>query len=273
VHRLQKRLVQQLHSARRLLSARRPSAKAVHATRQHVKRGRAVLRLLRSTIDDADYRRVNFELRDINRALRGARDTPVMFEALASIGRRAPELKRAVAVIQQRWKQQRKDRQTPSLGSKLALSSQAIGHWKIGKYDVSSARSALRAAYRKARRAYRLAVRQGSDSNWHECRKQTKYLYYQLQFAKVLGFRPPGATARARALGALLGREQDLALLRAALRRGGGNRNATNRALLKYIDLRCARLCSKASAAGSRLYRRSARAFAESLRATAGRRR
>ena len=156
---------------------------------------------------------------------------------------------------------------------RLTLSSEAVRHWKIGKNDASSARSALRAAYRKARRAYRLAARQGSDSNWHECRKQTKYLYYQLQFAKVLGFRPPGATARARALGALLGREQDLALLRSALRCGGGNRNATNRALLKYIDLRCARLCSKASAAGSRLYRRSARAFAESLRATAGRRR
>src|ERR1700685_1987528 len=113
MHRLQKRLVQQLHSARRLLSARRPSAKAVHATRQHVKRGRAILRLPRYTIGGADYRRVNFELRDINRALRGARDTPVMLETLASIGRRAPGPKPAVTAIQQRWQQKRKDRGTP----------------------------------------------------------------------------------------------------------------------------------------------------------------
>ncbi len=64
----------------------------VHEVRKSVKRIRAVLRLARPAMEDADYRRENLHFRDMGRRLAEARDAAVLPETLARILRASDRL-------------------------------------------------------------------------------------------------------------------------------------------------------------------------------------
>src|SRR5579863_2182951 len=86
-----------------------PSDAAIHAARQHVKRARAILRLLRTAVGPRVYRQLNRELRDCNRALRAARDRSVVMETLRALGVRKPYLKPAISGVEAYWREHRGD--------------------------------------------------------------------------------------------------------------------------------------------------------------------
>src|SRR5437763_13387486 len=61
---------------------------AVHAARKSVKKERALLRLMRGSVDGSRRRRENAALRDAARRLSGARDADVMIETLDELSQR-----------------------------------------------------------------------------------------------------------------------------------------------------------------------------------------
>lgn len=277
LRRLRAILLAQLKHARRLLAAQRMgSDRSIHEARKRVKRARAIVRLLRDAVGENAYRRINLALRDVNRRLRGPRDTTVLRQTLRSIGRRQPQLRRFGALLEQSWRQQpaaAAGRRLPggavqSASARLARIERVMGQAMRRSHARPSAQAAMRDTYRKARAAFNLAQRRSCDSAWHECRKQSKYLQYQLQLTGVHA--SAHAVARARALAALLGEDHDLALLRGKLSgTHGAAARAPRCALLSYIDHRRARLQHKAITTGSRLFRHRARAFADRLRPAA----
>lgn len=274
---LHKRLLTELLGARLLLArSRSPSDTAIHGARQHVKRARAILRLLSSAIGLKTYRQVNLALRDVNRVLRQARDRAVIMQTLESIGVREPQMKPASLRIRAFWRRHRDDGRAPAVPSidrraalaGLTRATAAVHKCPLAPKLERSALTAIRSSYRKAQKAYRHASRTGSQADWHECRKQTKYLYYQLQFTKVRSLKRPRAIYEARVLGSVLGKERDLALLAAELERTGVDRSAAGGAMLLRVDHRRARLQRRCAAHGARLFRDKASAFARGLRAS-----
>jgi NADH dehydrogenase/NADH:ubiquinone oxidoreductase subunit G len=266
---LQQLLVARLKAAQRLLSRPQHASDAtIHTARQDLKLCRAILRLLRSAMSNSAYWQANIELRDINRMLRESRDIAVALETLTSIRKRQPTLKVAIAALQRHWRRERGlDRHSAAVSAsikaahkELALATAIISRQQLRPEDKRDPLTVLLASYRKARHAYRSAIRRESDSAWHECRKQTKYLYYQLQVLTPVGLESNHLTKEVHTLSDRLGNHRDLLLLRARIGAGG------DRALISYIDQRRARLLRRAVVSASRLYRRRPRALADRLR-------
>lgn len=266
---LQQLLVARLKAALQLLSRPQyPSDAAIHIARQQLKLCRAILRLLRSALSNSSYWQANIALRDINRMLRESRDMAVALETLTSIRKRHPALKVAIAALQWRWRRERGlNRHSAAVSAsikaarkELALATAFICRQKHCPDDKRDPMTALPASYRKARHAYRSAIRRDSDSAWHECRKQTKYLYYQLQVLTPIGIESNRLTKEAHTLTDRLGKHRDLLLLRARIGAEG------DRALISYIDQRRARLLRHAVVSAYKLFRCRPRAFADCLR-------
>jgi hypothetical protein len=74
--------------------------KAIHETRKCIKRLRALLRLVRSGIDDAAFEKENRRLRDISRSLSGARDRTVLLATITRLAAGHPEVRQLQAALQ-----------------------------------------------------------------------------------------------------------------------------------------------------------------------------
>ncbi len=276
MQRLQSLLSAELRAAQKRLSGRsRITPTAIHRTRQHVKRARSVLRLLRSALGTPAFRRVDRSLRDVNRMLRDARDSTVVLQTLSELGRRRAYLQPAAAAVQAHWRRHRSDyRGLPLVVPDLSLARSGLSgalaaaqRWELGALAWRYALQDLRRNYRKGRKRYRQALQLGSDAAWHACRQQTKYLYYQLQLAPFAPLGLKGLVDAARGLEETLGAERDLMLLAAALRRTGTLRSAAGRGLLPVIEARRKRLLHKASTRGDRLYHSKAGEFERRIKA------
>ena len=271
----QQSLLTEMHAAQALLARTRgPSDAAIHLARQHVKRARAILRLV-STAGPALYRQVNRVLRDANRALREARDRAVVSETLRSLGVRKPYLQPAISDIESYWRLHRGDGHGLAVPAQdrhaaldaLALAAAAVRNSRrLARSFEQDIPAAIQMSYRKARQAYRRAARKSSDAAWHECRKQTKYLHYQLQIADEQQWQHPGALDQSDRLQSMLGKQRDLALLTAELQRTGADRGAAGKAVLLCIKRRRARLARKCDDCGRELFLHKAAAFAQRLR-------
>jgi CHAD domain-containing protein len=103
----------------------------------------------------------------------------------------------------------------------------------------------LHSTYRRARHALRRGRKDRATEELHEWRKQTKYLWHQLQLLTPLAPGPIGELAdEFHQLADYLGDEHDLAVLR---ERASGK-------LTELIDRRREELQDKAFALGERLY-------------------
>jgi CHAD domain-containing protein len=80
--------VYSLHDALRVMmgnasTMNRPGTdRSVHAARKEMKRARAALRLMRASLGDAAYRRMNGQVRDAARPLTPIRDASVLIRSL-----------------------------------------------------------------------------------------------------------------------------------------------------------------------------------------------
>jgi hypothetical protein len=266
---LHRRLLAELEAGRSLLEERRHSNAAVHKARQHTKKARAILRLLRPSIGEARYQRDNIDLRDTNRLLCAARDTVVISQTLAAIGRRKPALLPAAMDLQQSWNRQRASDRKLRVGSnatrsarlRLERASARVRRNAGAREDPEALTAALRAQYRKARKAFRAALRARSDRAWHECRKQTKYLGFALKLMHHKPARLARAARQAHLLAALLGEDHDLALIAALVRSSGAEGSRRGAPLLAHLVRRRSRLQKRAAEVGAHAYRDKPDAF------------
>lgn len=132
-----------------------------------------------------------------------------------------------------------------------------LSDWKIDRNGWLAVEGGLRRVYRAGRRALSLAAGHPSVENLHEWRKQSKYLWHQLQLLE------PAWAVSEKALGdqfhtlsQILGEDHDLAVLRQTLAADplsyGGHR--TLKLLFALVDRQRGELERQAFALGRQLY-------------------
>jgi CHAD domain-containing protein len=226
----------------------------IHGARKQLKRARATLRLLRPTIGDELYQRENIAARDAARPLSLARDEEVMNGAIQGLGARFGPAASGLHLPHTN----RKQSAPPLARIRTALkASMARAHaWSIDVDEWDSIATGLHKTYRRGRRALRGSRRERTTEDLHEWRKQTKYLWHQLQLLTPMAPGPVGELAdEFHHLADYLGDEHDLAVLRT---RATGQ--STN-----LIDRRREELQDKAFALGERLYADKSQAFLHAL--------
>lgn len=268
-----------LDSARAELVSREGSRKEhFHEARKHVKKARAVLRVLRETMGEKRFRRENREYRDVGRALSGVRDAQVLADSFESLMKRfdAPARRDAFRSVESGIAAHAERMTEKLLGDREALDEaerrlvaarRRVSRFARGK-GWRAIEGGIRRVYRSARRSYRNAYEAPSDSAFHEWRKSVKYLRYQVQ---LLGGSWEGPLEALRgelhALSDCLGLDHDLAMLRDTVEAepdafGDG---ATVAALFALIERHQAELRREARARGRRLFAERPKAFVRRL--------
>ncbi|MHB1869545.1 MAG: CHAD domain-containing protein [Steroidobacteraceae bacterium] len=255
------------------LEAPRLPDRAVHAVRKELKRTRAMLRLMRAGLGERAYRRDNAELRDVARSLSGVRDSRVLLDTLQGLSRHRDggasgggqtdlrkQLRREHACARRLLQEEA----AAVLRARPVLRAvrDRLGSGDSGIYRWSVLEAGLRRVYARARHALRRVRARSSAENLHELRKQTKYLWHQLQALAAPRDRRDGArVAATHRLSDLLGDDHNLAVLRhkaleAPLKPGARQR------LVARIDAERARRIRQALALASRIYRDTPAVFA-----------
>lgn len=254
-----------LADATEWLETPRLSDRAVHAVRKELKRTRAMLRLMRTGLGERAYRRDNAELRDVARSLSGVRDSRVLLDTLQGLSRHrdggsgrgqtdlCKQLRRDHASARRLLHDEAAAVQQARAVLRAVRDRLAAGNARGYRWSVLE--TGLRRVYVRARQALRRVRTRPSAENLHELRKQTKYLWHQLQALTPPRDRRNGARIEAtHHLSDLLGDDHNLTVLRhkaleAPLKPGARQR------LLARIDAQRARRIRQALALASRAFR------------------
>jgi len=258
--------IQHAANAARALAASPPSDVEAHAARKEVKRARAALRLLRSTLSEAVYARDDAALRAAARVLNAVRDARVLLRTLESLRRRHATLRKdqmsaalARTLRRRQFEALRHLQLHPSelAGARAALQRLQLRarRWRVGRHGWSQLAPAFKRIYRAGRRAARTASRRPDVSTLHQWRKKVQYLWHALQILEPLqSAMLPKFGELARRLADCLGEEHDLALLQSALAAFAQGREKADEPLRAAIERRRRSLRSKAMSLGGRLY-------------------
>ena len=271
-----RRLVrQQMQNALEALCGRGVSDAAVHSARKDLKKGRAVLRLLRDALTPGIYVRANAALRDAARPLSGPRDSTVLLDQLDELvecygaGARALPLEKLRRTLRAERTRARRALNGPVTLRRSVQSLRELhersARWRISDHGWSVLGKGLQRVYTHAREGMATARGKRSAENLHEWRKQMKYLWHQLQVLQPLWPGQIGELAdEAHRLADYLGDDHDLAVLRAKVveRRELFPDPGSRGALLALIDRRRTELQDKAFVLGERLLQEKPRAFA-----------
>jgi CHAD domain-containing protein len=243
--------VRQLGAAVQELAGHKPN---IHGARKQLKRARATLRLLRPAIGDEPYRRENIAARDAARPLSQARDEEVLDQARDLLIERFGPAASDVHI--RKHARELTPQQLDDIKAALERAMTRARTWKLADGDWDCLEKGVRSTYRRARHALRRARKDRATEDLHEWRKQTKYLWHQLQLLTSLAPGPIGEQADDfHRLADYLGDEHDLAVLR---EQAAGSVKA-------LIDRRREELQDKAFALGERLFADSAKKFAHGL--------
>ncbi len=230
---IRKAASKQLEGAiRRLESAPEDRLRAVHDIRIHLKKLRAVVRLIRGSLGPR-YQLENACFRDVARQLSQQRDVQAVrdsFDALCECVRRQAEGDPATVDALCAVRDRLASRQAPAgdrvesepswtaLADELRSAATRIAEWTNGIQGFGTLAAGLEEHYRRARRAMQLALEQPTAEILHEWRKQTKYHRYQGDLLEEAW--PELLAARSKALARLsdlLGDDHDLVVLRERL--------------------------------------------------------
>jgi CHAD domain-containing protein len=229
---------------------------ATHDARKRTKKLRALLRLVRPELGDEVYRRENRALRDAARQLSAVRDAWVLVEALDDLDVPAPELR---TVLVSEYRDLQTDREEhgrlPQAAEQYELVLARVADWRLADRGWKSLADGLEKVVRDGRRHMDKACSRGGPEEFHEWRKQAKYLRHQLELVRpawpdVL----EGMASTASRIGDLLGADHDLAVLRERAQGETALGPETRESLLDRIDERRREVQQEAIALGRRLY-------------------
>jgi CHAD domain-containing protein len=200
---------------------------SVHEARKHLKKLRALLRLIRGEIGHKVYQRQNVVLRKIASALSNVRDSAVQLKTLAALRRNPKQLpeKKFDGLRQALLRTQARRLRTLKKSNilrraKLQRLKREIERWKIKNLKAADLWRGLEKARRRFLDAHQQAGLEPNNENIHEWRKRTKDLLHQCWFLKNLS--PKIFNRRIfvlKKLGELLGDAHDLAMLEATITR------------------------------------------------------
>lgn len=199
-------------------AGRRP-ARAVHEYRKSIRRARAVVRLVRPLLRRSRYRALDGALRRAVQETSSVRDAEVVAEALdalpaggdAALAEAVAALRHVLLARQVAARAPVATRDLLARGAgRLALLPLRLAKALPTRLDRARLEEALAESYRRARRRWRAARRDGGAEAIHAWRKRTKELRYQLELLE------PAPQPRERALGRVakgLGRVTDLVIV------------------------------------------------------------
>jgi CHAD domain-containing protein len=147
-------------------------------------------------------------------------------------------------------------KQLSSIQAELKMAMTSAKAWRPDAEGWDSIGQGLHSTYRRGRRALRRARKDRAIDDLHEWRKQTKYLWHQLQMFAPIAAGPIGELAdEFHHLADYLGDEHDLAVLRPRV----------PAAATELVDRRREELQDKAFALGERLYADKSNMFVQRL--------
>ncbi len=249
---------------------------AIHDARVCFKKIRAVLRLVQTEFDADIFRQENSCYRDAGRCLSAIRDTAAMLETFDKLTDRfanqlAPN---AFAGLRQPLKQSSTARRLEKkkimleVARTIRTARRRVEQWPIQQDDFSALGQGIKRVYKQGRQSFANAIEQPSVENFHEWRKDVKYLRYQIRIIK-----PIWSTMLERlgdeleTLGEYLSDEHDLALLRQCVLEPAEppDGHMDIEALIALIDQRRGEPQVEAKRLGERVYAEKPRAFAGRL--------
>jgi CHAD domain-containing protein len=249
---------------------------AIHDARVCLKKIRAVLRLVQSEFDPDIFRQENISYRDSGRHLSALRDTAAMRETLDKlIDRFADQLAtNAFAELDQSLRQSstaeraEKKKAMLTVAKSLGGARRRVEHWPIQQEGFSALGQGVKRVYKQGRQGFDNALAQPSVENFHEWRKDVKYLRYQLHILKPIWPTMLGRLEdELETLGEYLSEDHDLALLRQRALEPAEpiDKRMDIEALIALIDRRRGELQVEAKLLGDRVYAEKPRAFSARL--------
>ncbi len=198
---------------------------AIHNVRKRFKRVRAVLRLVRADLGESVYRQENQSLRDAAAAFSEVRNARVLVDAVEKLRHREGDvppgafdaLERFLKA-KQRYIHDRLARNVEAMDTlreAIENGRRRASQWPLPRDGRRAVRRGLRQSCKAGAKALESALQATTAEHLHECRKQAKYLYHQVQMLGRVS--SPAVTALSEQLHELeanLGNEHDLGMLR-----------------------------------------------------------
>jgi CHAD domain-containing protein len=262
----------------RLDRAGEDPVKAVHEARKHLKKTRALLRLVRPALGRKAYRRENDALRDAALALSGARDADVLVQTAGKLADRAAgrlpadvfEQLRDALAAEAAAARGHGGAAAPDRAAVIELLRAAemrVAAWPLDAADWDTVLAGIARAYARGRDAFAVARATPEPDLLHAWRKRAKDLWYHQRLLAPAWPELLGAQAeQAHVLTELLGDDHDLAVLTVRLGDGAAPLasavDAERVALLALVEQRSDDLRGAANQLGTRIYAESPKAFA-----------
>jgi CHAD domain-containing protein len=236
-------------------------AAAVHETRKHIKKIRALLRLIRAKIGPEIFREENDRLREVARDFSGSRDARVQLQLLEKLREEAEPTGAAFAKTAAALQEEmvtHADSFGPARNA-AETTLQWIGDrlegWPLDDLEIENLCCALRFSYERGRKCSRSVRAEATAENFHSWRKRVKDIWYQ---SRVLQSLNPAVMCEiiqeARTLGQRLGDLHDLAFFRIRLEAETGGAEEERTVLLGLICTRERELKEVALDLGARFF-------------------
>ena len=200
--------------------------KAVHDARKCLKKTRAILRLARESMDDELFRSESVCYRDAGRRLSAVRDSAVWVETLDKVTERfvaelPPQAFEGIreilvakhqAICRQIFEEE--DRMG-EVAAVLQAARERIKNWPIELDNFVALTGGLRRIYRRGRKNLVRAYADPTPENFHDWRKQIKYLWYHMRLLRPIWTNQLGGViSELDILADLVGDHHDLVVLR-----------------------------------------------------------
>lgn len=243
----------------------------VHEARRHVKKTRALLRLVQSALGDAYYE-ANRPLRTANRMLASIADGEAMIDTLARLGRRYHDRlpRRTLNAVREGLLERERrigrkaalDRVLPRVAAVLRRERARIAGCTLNASGFRAIAHGLERSARRARRAARRAERDPTVERYHAWRRRAKDLWLHVRLLEGrCGNKLTADERRLEALDGYLGEYHNVVLLeRLLMDEALASRDQTARCL-RLLRRYQAALRDKATAIGHTIAREKPRQF------------
>jgi CHAD domain-containing protein len=252
--------------------------KAVHDVRKRFKEIRGTLRLVRDELGEKIFRKENRTYRDAARPLSEMRDSKVMVDTLDNLlghfqGRvKAREFAPLRRKLLQRRREIRKkvlseDRAVPGILKEIRQAKKRVKNWPLEHCGWNAVGTGLERVYAQGRKSMSAVRQNPTDETFHEWRKRTKDLRYELELlAPVWRETVAPMAEQAKHLTELLGDDHDLAVLRTLALELNQDSPLDNELLLALINERRSALQREASELGDKIYAEGEKGFIKRLK-------
>jgi CHAD domain-containing protein len=258
---------EQINPTIELLQARsgKEQGQRVHDARKHLKKLRALLRLIQCNLSDDVLKQENRTFRDAGRKLSATRDAQVRLKTLEKLqkesGANSGTLQQALEEITSTLAIPAKNLPASSdpAGTEaiaiLGSAGKRVKKWPMKRLRPTDLCRGLQSVYRRGRKTFAQTRNESSSENLHEWRKRVKDLWYQLRLLQETWpeLLKPYAQ-QTKLLSEYLGDAHDLDVLRDTIQGLTEVSSKGRQKVIQLIEKKRAALQEKAFSLGHRVY-------------------